>query len=47
MTNKSLILNASLFALILVIGLGSADKDIPVSRLSQNVGGPTMTFLYW
>jgi len=46
MINKSFIFSALLFALILVIHYGSADKDIPMSRLSQNVGGPTMTFLY-
>lgn len=33
----------SLFA----IDSGSSEKDIPQSKLSQNVGGPTMTFLYW
>lgn len=24
-----------------------AEKEIPVTKFGQNVGGPTMTFLYW
>lgn len=28
-------------------GAGAAEKEIPITKFSQNVGGPTMTFLYW
>lgn len=28
-------------------GIGAAEKEIPITKFSQNVGGPTMTFLYW
>lgn len=35
------------FLVILSWNGGYADKEIPMTRFSQNVGGPTMTFLYW
>jgi len=27
-------------------GAGAAEKQIPITKFSQNIGGPTMTFLY-
>lgn len=38
---------------VVVIGLltlssfVSAEKEIPLTKFGQNVGAPTMTFLYW
>lgn len=28
-------------------GVDGAEKEIPATKFGQNVGGPTMTFLYW
>lgn len=28
-------------------GVDAAEKEIPATKFGQNVGGPTMTFLYW
>lgn len=32
---------------LLTLEGGTAEKEIPITKFSQNVGGPTMTFLYW
>lgn len=34
-------------AVLLSLDGGAAEKEIPISKFSQNVGAPTMTFLYW
>lgn len=34
------------FVLISSINV-EAEKEIPATKFGQNVGGPTMTFLYW
>lgn len=44
--------HSSVITLTILIGLvafggGNAEKEIPMTKFSQNVGGPTMTFLYW
>lgn len=36
-----------LFAIAILSTGCAAEKEIPITRFSQNVGGPTMTFLYW
>lgn len=36
------------FVLIGSNGFGvDAEKEIPMTKFSQNVGGPTMSILYW
>lgn len=37
----------TIFVGLLAFSGSQADKEIPTTRFSQNVGGPTMTFLYW
>lgn len=36
-----------IFAIAILSNGCAAEKEIPITRFSQNVGGPTMTFLYW
>jgi len=36
----------TIFFGLLVSSGNSAEKEIPITKFSQNVGGPTMTFLY-
>lgn len=42
---------SGIFGVIFAIAILSngcvGEKEIPITRFSQNVGGPTMTFLYW
>lgn len=33
--------------LVLCLDGGAAEKEIPITKFSQNVGAPTITFLYW
>lgn len=48
--NLSMLLMAVIGFLLIgnTINFGvDAEKEIPMTKFGQNVGGPTMTFLYW
>lgn len=38
---------AALVALGLFVSVGAQDVDVPLSKISQNVGSPTLKFFYW
>lgn len=38
---------AALIALGLFVSVGAQDGDVPLSKISQNVGSPTLRFFYW
>lgn len=44
-------ISIAFFMCIVFVLFGSinveAEKEIPTTKFGQNVGGPTMTFLYW
>lgn len=47
--HKLAILSIVIFGFILISFSThvEGEKEIPVTKFGQNVGGPTMTFLYW
>lgn len=49
-SNKYLSLTFCLVIGFILVGNNfgaDAEKEIPATKFGQNVGGPTMTFLYW
>jgi len=46
LSRHSSILTLTVFIGLVALSGGHAEKEIPMTKFSQNVGGPTMTFLY-
>lgn len=41
------IITLAIFVGVIALTGGNVEKEIPATKFSQNVGAPSMTFLYW